>query len=670
MSYLRSRFSKLDLINLITWRIPFIGAIIFGAALLFANLKGFLPYLNDIDEPLYWRWSVLIRQTGSAASEQGAGYPPGFLYLLIVEQVFLEMIKKDAIPPAEYFLFAHYINIIFAIGAIICSGLIVRAISGYKLAGIVASLATALNLVFFLESRRVAANAPWMFFTLISMYFAIIARQPLRYYWVYASLITALLSVLFKYQSGMIALLPFIVALRYDWQNKRRLVKHLGVLTSIALLTFLWLVFIYHAFEIVHTPDSGTRVLIEREGFQFISLQGNLTMLFRELGGDTFYFTLLGGGIALPLLVFFRKPHIDREGLSWIMVFCLIFYVLMSIFYVVLPTKWLPVIIFLLCLWSIAISTIAQFATEVISFFIKKPAWNHWIALSANLIAIFLFALPYLAPRLYNIQANINTYNKTYSYATLGNWFIANVPQGARTIAEVSHPFNSFAGFPGRQIYHAYIVESIFQENFDEYRQRGYEYLIWDSRKSNSSDQLADLDQPVYRERLKKTKEVLRITGTSYYGPDIVVFQLPPIQQNTLYTQFGNAVSFRGYDLDSIQYQPGDQLSIRLYWMSAETTKANYIVFVHLSSADAQQLLSGHDSPPANGTRPTWSWAGDMQFIRDEHIVSIPSQTPNGMYTISIGMYDADTYERVQIQSPHGEALGDKIALQQIEVKK
>lgn len=92
------------------------------------------------------------------------------------------MIRRGAIPQADYFLFARFINVIFAIGAIICSGLIVRVISGYKLAGIVATLATVLNLVFFLESRRVAANAPWMFFTLVSMYFALIARQPLRYY--------------------------------------------------------------------------------------------------------------------------------------------------------------------------------------------------------------------------------------------------------------------------------------------------------------------------------------------------------------------------------------------------------------------------------------------------------------------------------------------------------
>ena len=83
-----------------------------------------------------------------------------------------------------------------------------------------------------------------------------------------------------------------------------------------------------------------------------------------------------------------------------------------------------------------------------------------------------------------------------------------------------------------------------------------------------------------------------------------------------------------------------------------------------------QQLLTGHDAPPANGTRPTWSWAGDMQFIRDEHILSIPAETPTGIYMISIGMYDADTHERIQIRTPQGQLLGDEILLQQIEIKK
>ncbi|MBI5713709.1 MAG: hypothetical protein HZC38_09850 [Chloroflexi bacterium] len=106
------------------------------------------------------------------------------------------------------------------------------------------------------------------------------------------------------------------------------------------------------------------------------------------------------------------------------------------------------------------------------------------------------------------------------------------------------------------------------------------------------------------------------------------------------------------------------------YWMSAERVKANYIVFVHVISTETGELLVGKDEPTDNGYHPTWTWGGDMQFIRDRHTLTIPATAKAGSYIVRFGMYDADTKARVQISTPKNEPVGDVVALQEIRIEK
>jgi hypothetical protein len=106
------------------------------------------------------------------------------------------------------------------------------------------------------------------------------------------------------------------------------------------------------------------------------------------------------------------------------------------------------------------------------------------------------------------------------------------------------------------------------------------------------------------------------------------------------------------------------------YWMSAERVKANYIVFVHVMSAETGELLVGKDEPTDNGFHPTFTWGGDMQFIRDRHTLTIPANAKAGSYIVRFGMYDADTKARVKISTPKNETVGDLVVLQEIQVEK
>lgn len=255
-----------------------------------------------------------------------------------------------------------------------------------------------------------------------------------------------------------------------------------------------------------------------------------------------------------------------------------------------------------------------------------------------------------------------------HTLATLGDWFIEHVPQGARVVVELATPFNSYAGFPGPYVYHQLTVDSLFDESLESYRERGYEYVVWYS-KGIHPPELSNLDTLARQEYFRNAQLVLSLTQLTHRGPGIAVFQLTPVQQHPLYAWFSPAISFRGYDLNKNTFRPGDTLELMLYWMSAGQTKANYIVFVHLLDPITGRLVAGQDGPPDYGNTPTYKWVGDMQFIRDQRIFTIPANALPGIYTLRIGMYDADTKARVQVLDLRSQPVGDGLVLQEIEIK-
>ncbi len=60
------------------------------------------------------------------------------------------------------------------------------------------------------------------------------------------------------------------------------------------------------------------------------------------------------------------------------------------------------------------------------------------------------------------------------------------------------------------------------------------------------------------------------------------------------------------------------------------------------------QVIAQRDAEPAGESRPTTSWqAGET--VLDNHGVLIPPGTPPGSYRRIVGMYDAETFERLKL---------------------
>ena len=125
---------------------------------------------------------------------------------------------------------------------------------------------------------------------------------------------------------------------------------------------------------------------------------------------------------------------------------------------------------------------------------------------------------------------------------------------------------------------------------------------------------------------------------------------------------FGQKIGFLGYDLSSAEIEPGGSLHLDLHWKCVQEMDVSYTVFIHLLD-ESKNIQGQRDSVPGGGALPTSGWAVG-EVIADGHDLSLSPGAPPGRYTISIGLYRADTGERLPATSPEGAPLGDHLLLE------
>ena len=107
----------------------------------------------------------------------------------------------------------------------------------------------------------------------------------------------------------------------------------------------------------------------------------------------------------------------------------------------------------------------------------------------------------------------------------------------------------------------------------------------------------------------------------------------------------GGKVALLGYDLGSPTVQQGQEMMIRLYWQALTPLDRDYSSFVHLVAGPQQTAFAGSDALHP-GYIPTTSWRASLYNV-DEYWVTIPADAPPVALTISVGLYNRETGERL-----------------------
>ena len=107
---------------------------------------------------------------------------------------------------------------------------------------------------------------------------------------------------------------------------------------------------------------------------------------------------------------------------------------------------------------------------------------------------------------------------------------------------------------------------------------------------------------------------------------------------------FSDTARLVGYDLQ-LPKTTGDPVRVTLVWESLGQTTGNYKSFAHLVD-EAGRLVVGSDMIPGNWQRPTTGWIAE-EYVTDQHMLALPPGLATGTYRILVGLYDAETLQRV-----------------------
>lgn len=137
-----------------------------------------------------------------------------------------------------------------------------------------------------------------------------------------------------------------------------------------------------------------------------------------------------------------------------------------------------------------------------------------------------------------------------------------------------------------------------------------------------------------------------------------------PIQ---LPINFGNELQLLAYDLPSTFWQPGDTLSLRLYWFLPATPEVDYKIFLHVAELDDSGKVAQFDSEPQSGYSAMTRWeAGEL--VTDEYQLTLEAPVKPGRYQLLMGVYHPETMHNLLVPSAPNVLPGDRVVLTTVEI--
>jgi hypothetical protein len=131
-------------------------------------------------------------------------------------------------------------------------------------------------------------------------------------------------------------------------------------------------------------------------------------------------------------------------------------------------------------------------------------------------------------------------------------------------------------------------------------------------------------------------------------------FELPRQMGCMTDVRFGDDFKLLGYDLA----QGGDTLKLTLHWQALRQPTTYYKVFVHLFDPQTEAVVAQDDAVPRRWAYPTTWWeAGEV--VSDEIPLSLEG-VPSGRYQLAVGVYDAESGERLTAIDAAGEELPEE----------
>lgn len=133
------------------------------------------------------------------------------------------------------------------------------------------------------------------------------------------------------------------------------------------------------------------------------------------------------------------------------------------------------------------------------------------------------------------------------------------------------------------------------------------------------------------------------------------LFTLPSDIPIPLAYQFGGQVGLLGLDWPAQKFEPGDKVTLTLYWQIMTPPTGLVNAFVHLVGPDGSNVGQADRWP---GGLPSTTWAAG-QVIIDVYEIELPPEAPAGSYLVGVGLYSPLDGIRLQAIDAVGTAVPD-----------
>ena len=137
-----------------------------------------------------------------------------------------------------------------------------------------------------------------------------------------------------------------------------------------------------------------------------------------------------------------------------------------------------------------------------------------------------------------------------------------------------------------------------------------------------------------------------------------------PAQIDT-FADFGGQIVLIGIDLSQEEAQPGDTITVHVYWKAQQPLDINYQSFLHVLRPDGSLLAQADHLNP--GDYPTRRWPLD-KYVRDEFFLTIPADAPAGSYPVTTGLWVQAEGWRLPLLDENGRQIDDKAVLATVTV--
>jgi hypothetical protein len=115
-----------------------------------------------------------------------------------------------------------------------------------------------------------------------------------------------------------------------------------------------------------------------------------------------------------------------------------------------------------------------------------------------------------------------------------------------------------------------------------------------------------------------------------------------PLDAVRLDMEFGNQIRLLGAVPGANSAQPGEALSLILYWEALGAIDHDYTVFVHLLGTH-ERVIAQRDAPPGLGARPTSQWTPG-QMVADPYLLALPEAAFAPDQAVwEVGLYNPQT---------------------------